>query len=328
MRRSAGLLSLLVALAACGDATADPVTTLIPETPVPTATDGCVGNGFEGGSVSLRLVEASASPSQVPVRLGVATDAVPATLLDGVHYVGCQSEWVDDLAFEAMAWTNGIGLLFIYWQEWPGDGDLGSLPLGGDIQQAGIVQVSSVDQLFDENSRTRIVHLYDGARVVTVATFSLTTLSIEKVEEIGWAVYDAIPVDPSSRAGVGVTRTLDELMVALASGQLTVEAPEGVHEMSPFTSALGVAHATQKFIVGGNTVTVFDFGGVGAADRAAAVISSDGYTIAHLPYEVSATPHYWQWDRLIVQFMGDSGPVIALFEDVIGSALVGGIPAG
>jgi len=74
----------------------------------------------------------------------------------------------------------------------------------------------------------------------------------------------------------------------------------------------------------GSPVKVFDFGGVGAADRAAAAVSSDGYTIAHVPYDVPATPLYWQWDRLIIQYMGGNEVLIARLDEVLGPKFAGG----
>ena len=259
--------------------------------------------------------------ADVPSQLGKAIESVPPVLFRSVLYLGCSSEEVDELRFERMAWTNGIGLLLVAWQEWPDDGDLVGVPLGGNTRQAGVVEVSSIDEMAFE--RTRIIHLFDGVRVVTVATFSLTTLSIEQVEEIAWAVYDAIAVDVSSRPGVGTSRSLDALVVALASDEVSVGDPEGLPEMSPFTAALGMAHATYQLTAAGNVVAVFDFGAVGAADRAAASVSRDGFTIAHLPYDVVATPRFWQWDRLIIQYMGENPVLIERLDEVAGPAFAG-----
>jgi hypothetical protein len=221
-----------------------------------------------------------------------------------------------------MAWTNGIGLLLVSWQEWPGDRAIVMAPFGGSTHQAGVVEVSAIDEM--ANERTRVVHLFDGVRVVTVATYSLTTLSIERVEEVAWAVYDAIPADASNRVGVGASRSLDEFLTALPSDQVLVGDPEGLSEMSPFTATMGMAHATYLFTAAGRPVKVFDFGGVGAADRAAAAVSSDGYTIAHVPYNVTATPLYWQWDRLIIQYMGGNEVLIARLDEVLGPKFAGG----
>ncbi len=322
MRRSAGLFVLTIVLAACGGAV-KPITSTAPVAPDSTVATGCMGGDFQAHSVLFRAAEEGEIPADVPSQLGLALEKVPPALLGGLLYAGCSAEQVDDLTHELMAWTNGIGLLLIAWQEWPGDGDLGPLPLGGEIRQAGIVQVSTVDQLVDEEARTRIIHLFDGMRVVTVASYSLTTLPTDKLEEIAWTIYDAIPVDTSNRTGIGVTRSLDELLAALASDLLTVEDPEDVPDLSPFTATLGIVNATYRFTAAGNVITVFDFGGIGAADRAAATVSSDGYTIAHTPYEVSATPRFWRWDRLIIRFMGDNDLMLARLDEVIGPAFAG-----
>jgi hypothetical protein len=237
-------------------------------------------------------------------------------------YAGCAAESVDDLIFERIVWTNGIGLMIVALQEWPGDGALVGLPFGGAAHQAGVVQVSTADEMVGE--RTRIVHLFDGVKVVTVATFSLTTLSIEQVEEIAWAVFDVMPLDPSNRTGIGASRSLDDLLVSLPTNQISFGDPEGVVDLSPFTLALGMAHAAYSVTAAGSVLTVFDFGAVGAADRAAAAISRDGYTIAHGPYEVIGTPRYWQWDRLIIQYMGSDSTLIERLDEVVGPVFAGG----
>ncbi len=319
MGLSVGLLALSLVLSGCGGAV-EPVATTISEAPSSTIASGCSGGDLQARSALLASAQAGEISVWRPTQLGKALEEVPPALLDGLLYVGCLSERIDELTFESMAWTNGIGFLLVIWQEWPGDRNLEPIPLGGAVHQAGVVQVSTVDQLVDDKTRTRIVHLFDGRRVVTAATFSLTTLSIERVEEVAWALYDAISVGFSSRDGIGVTRSFDELLAALRSVQLTIDDPVDVVEMSPFTATFGIAHATYRFVAAGKAITVFDFGGTGAADRAAATVSNDGYTIGHTPYDVVATPHYWQWDRLIVQFMGDDELVISRFDEVIGPA--------
>ncbi len=295
--------------------------TTISEAPAPTAATNCSLGDFGARSTMFESALAGGIPADVPPQLGTAIESVSPTFFGSVLYLGCSTEQVDEFTFERMAWTNGIGLLLVAWQEWPGDGDLVGVPLGGGTRQAGVVEVSSIDEMAIE--RTRIIHLFDGVRVVTVATFSLTTLSIESVEEIAWAVYDAIPVDASSRTGVGASRSLEAFVAALASDEVSVGDPEGLSEMSPFTATLGMAHATYQLTAAGNDVKVFDFGAVGAANRAAAAVSRDGYTIAHSPYEVVAAPRYWQWDRLIIQFMGENELVIERLNDVVGPAFAG-----
>ncbi len=323
MRRLVGPLTLSLVVSACGGGTGAPDTSIVmvSEGADPVAAANCVGGDFQARSALYESVKA-ATPSDVPPQLGIAIEAVPSTLLGGLIYAGCSAEQVDDLTFEQMAWTNGIGLLLVSWQEWPGDGDIIGIPFGGISHQAGVVEVSAIDEM--ANERTRVVHLFDGVRVVTVATYSLTTLSIEQAEEVAWAVYDAIPVDASNRVGVGASRSLDEFLAALPSDQVLVGDPEGLSEMSPFTATMGMAHATYLFIAAGSPVKVFDFGGVGAADRATAAVSSDGYTIAHVPYDVTATPLYWQWDRLIIQYMGGNELLIARLDEVVGPPFAGG----
>jgi hypothetical protein len=315
-------VALMVALAACGGGTEVVTTTTSPEVAGSAAHTGCVEIDTSSRAVLYQAVQDGAIPAEMPPRLKASMEAVPPDLMTSLLYAGCAAESVDDLAFEKSVWTNGIGLMVVALQEWPGDGALVGLPFGGKAHQAGVVQVSAADEMADE--RTRVVHLFDGVKVVTVATFSLTTLSIEQVEELAWAVFDVMPLDPSNRTGIGTSRSLDELLAALPTNQITVGDPEGISDLSPFTLALGMAHASYIVTSLGNVLTVFDFGAVGAADRAAAAVSSDGYTIAHGPYEVEGTPRYWQWDRLIIQYMGNDAALIERLDEVVGPVFAGG----
>lgn len=296
----------------------------VPVETAPVGGTNCAGADFRSRAATYEAARSGEIPPGRPAQLGAAIDEVPPGLFTGVVYIGCTAEEIDELTFERMVWTNGIGLLVVSWQEWPGDGTLGGLPFGGESRQAGIVQVSAMDT--DALERTRVVHLFDGVRVVTVATFSLTTMSVERVEELAWSTYDGIPLDSTSRKGVGVTRGLEDLIAELPSNQVPVGDPEGLEELSPFTEVLGIANASYQFTAGGNTVGVFDFGANGAASRAAAAIAPDGYTIDHIPYDVDGTPRFWRWDRLIVEYTGHDGVLLARLEEVIGPPFAGGVP--
>ncbi len=310
--------ALLVLVVACGGGdTTRATSSFVPVT----AASGCSGGDYRSRAALYSAAQAGEVPSGTPRRLGRAVAAVPPALFSSVLYVGCSAEEVDDLGFEQMVWSNGIGLLLISWQEWPDDGDMGVLPFGGTSRQAGVVQVAAMDETAVE--RSRVVHLFDGFRVLTVATFSLTTLSIEQAEEIGWAVYDALPVDMNETSGRGVSRTTDQFTSSLESDQITVGDPGGVDEMSPFTATLGIAHTTTRFTVAGSEIRVYDFGAIGAARRAAASVSTDGYTIAHFPFEAVASPHFWSWDRLIILYMGDDTTLIERMNEVVGPPFAG-----
>jgi hypothetical protein len=324
VRRTTLIVGMLI-LAACsgGAAGDDTPTTSTTMPPVPVATGGCTGVDTHSRPALQQAAEEGRIATGGPALLGPAMEDVPQGLLTAIVYAGCYAEEVDALSFERMVWTNGIGVLDVSWQEWPGDGVSVTVPFPGDTHQAGVVQVSASDGMHSE--RTRLVHLFDGVRVVTVATFSLTTLSIEQVEEMAWAIYDGLPFDSSRRTGIGASRTLADFLAALASPLIPLSDPVSVAELSPFTTGLALAHASYRVTAAGHTVTVYDFGAVGAADRAAAAISSDGYTIARLPYDVGATPRYWHWDRLLVQYMGDDQDLIARLDEVAGPAIAGGV---
>jgi len=322
MPRPAFFVALMVTMAACGGSPGAVATTTTPEAGTSTADTDCVEIDTSSRAVLYQAVQDGAIPAEMPEQLKKSMEAVPPDLLTSLLYVGCAAERVGDLTFERTVWTNGIGLMIVSLQEWPGDGALVGLPFGGEAHQAGVVQVSAADEMVGE--RTRVVHLFDGVKVVTVATFSLTTLSIEKVEEVAWAIFDVMPLDPSNRTGIGASRTLDDLLASLPTNQIAIGEPDDIPDLSPFTLALGMAHATYSVTALGTVLMVFDFGAVGAADRAAAAVSGDGYTIAHGPYEVEGTPRYWQWDRLIIQYMGNDSALIERLEEVVGPVFAGG----
>lgn len=327
VRRTSLIVGMFI-LVACGGAASsgDATPTTETTTPTPVATGSCTGIDTHSRPALQRAAEEGQVAPDGPTLLGGAIEDVPQGLLTAIVYAGCYAEEVDDLSFERMVWTNGIGVLDVSWQEWPGDGVSVTVPFPGDTRQAGVVQVSTSDGM--QTERTRLVHLFDGVRVVTVATFSLTTLSIEQVEEMAWAVYDGLPTDSSRRTGIGASRTLADFLLALPNPLIPVSDPVSVAELSPFTTGLAFAHASHRVTAAGHTVTVYDFGAVGAADRAAAAISSDGYTIARLPYDVVATPRYWQRDRLLIHYMGNDEDLIARLDEVAGPAIAGGEPDG
>ena len=322
MSRPALFGALMVTLVACGGSAETIATTTTPEVGRSTADTDCAEIDTSSRAVLYQAVQDGAIPAEMPPQLKKSVEAVPPDLLTSLLYAGCAAERVHDLTFERTVWTNGIGLMIVSLQEWPGDGALVGLPFGGVAHQAGVVQVSAADEMAGE--RTRVVHLFDGVKVVTVATFSLTTLSIEQVEEVAWAIFDVMPLDPSNRTGVGASRTLADFLASLPTNQISIGDPEGIPDLSPFTLATGMAHATYSLTASGSVLTVFDFGAVGAADRAAAAVSRDGYTIAHGPYEAEGTPRYWQWDRLIIQYMGNDSTLIERLDDVVGPVFAGG----
>lgn len=327
-RRSviAAFVVLAVLAPSCGGGEAADPTTQGTDAPASPVSDGCSGVDFRARVGVYADAQAGTIDPAVPANLGPAVNAVPAGLFTGVLYGGCASESANGLGYEQMMWTNGIGVLSVSWQEWPDDGPLAALPFGGQSRQAGIVQVAATD--VEGRERTRMVHLYDGMRVLTVATYSLTTLSIEQAEEIAWAVYDALPVRTSGRV-IEASRTFEELFEALPSDTLSVSGLEDVEEMSPFTAAVAIPAVTRRFLVGGSVVTAFDFGALGSADRAAGSISSDGFTIARMPYDAGVSPRYWRWDRVILQYMGTDRELLERLVVVLGQPFAGEtIPVG
>lgn len=331
MRRMSLVLVFALIASACGGGDTEPAQGVEPSSASSSAGSpagsGCAGVAMRSRLAAYEAAQSGAPPAARPPRLGRAIEGVPQGLFTGVVYTGCNAEEIDDLTFEQMAWTNGIGLLLVSWQEWSSGIESGALPLGGEMRQAGVVQEAVTDT--EAAERLRVVHLFDGVRVVTVATFSLTTLSIEQVGEMAWAVYDGIPVDMSASVDMGAFRTLDDLLAELPSDQIPVGDAEGLENVSPFTEILGMAVAGYRFTAAGNSVRVYDFGGVGAAERAAASISRDGYTIDHVPYEVDGVPRFWRFDRLLVEYTGHDAVLLARLDELMGPPFTGeGAPGG
>ncbi len=321
-RLAATCVAVLSAVAfSCGDG-APAATTTTPLATTPSQGDRCGDGDYGPRQTAYAAARAGEVPPDRPLRLGSAVAAVPESLFSGVEYIGCTTEEIAGLGFEQMGWTNGIGLLLLSWQEWPDDDDSGALPFGGSSRQAGIVQVSAMDVMATE--RTRVVHLFDGFRVITVATFSLTTLSVDQAEEIGWAVYDALPIGTATQGRGGGSRTVDDFLAALQTDQVSVGDARAIDEISPFTSILGIAHTTSQFTVSGSDIIVFDFGALGAARRAKESVSSDGFTIAHEPYEMAAPfPHFWHWDRLLILYLGEDEVLLERMNEVVGRQFAG-----
>lgn len=316
----AAAIGLVLVLTACGGSTdAAPGATTPPQSVASTTPSACSGVDFRARVARYGEAGRGEIAYLPPPTLGSAVAAVPDGLFTGVAYAGCDAEVIDGLGFEQMMWTNGIGVLSLSWQEWPDDGPLLSLPFGGESRQAGIVQVSATDT--DGRERTRIVHLFDGRRVVTAASFALTTLSVEQLEEITWAIYDALPLP--GPAAVSPQRGLEELLATIESDTISVSAVEGVSALVPFTENLAMPVATRSFIAGGATMFAYDFGAVGATDRAQAAVAADGYTIARNPYTVVATPRFWRWDRIILTYQGDDPELLARLVEVLGQPFAG-----
>jgi len=315
-----GILALSLVAGACGGSAASSPTTTTTSSTVPASPVDCAGVDLRARVGVYEVAQQGEISQGVPPMLGDAVASVPEGLFTGVLYGGCDASRVNGLGFEQMVWTNGIGVLSVALQQWPDDGPLTPLPFGGELRQAGIVEVAALDA--DAAERTRVVHLFDGMKVVTVATYSLTTLSIDRVEELAWAVYDALPVGRLAESDV-VARTFDELFAAIPDDVVSVSGLEDAPELSPFTVTMGTAVATRRFIAAGSVVTAYDFGAIGAADRAEAAIAPDGYTIARQPYDVTGTPRFWRWDRIILHYMGDDPELLTRLVEVLGQPFAG-----
>lgn len=268
---------------------------------------------------SFERAQNGAIPDDEPTYLGPASKNISEDLMIGLVYTGCTSlGGVSN--FEEMAWTNGLGLMLISWYEWPKVADPSTAPFGGEADQAGIVEVSTMET-GTQDAKMRVVRLFDGLKVVSVSTYGLTTMSIDQVQDVGWVIYDGLPIDMNGAEGSGAT--VGEVLDAVRSDAVTVSEAIGTQEVSPFTARAGAAHTSYSAVIDGTEVLLYDFGTAQVADRAVQMISTDGFSIAHQPYDWSADPHFWQLGRVILLYQGASETFIAFLVDELGSPIAG-----
>lgn len=324
MPRAAALTVMLLVASACGgDAPA--ATTAVPAEAV-TALSECPSGVLEArgtGPDYLNIVGSFAVasdgriPDGVPHHLGPASVGIPSELMVGLRYTGCTALGGVS-SFEEMAWSNGIGLMLISWFEWPRTTDPSAAPFGGEASQAGIVQVSRIET-GTEDSRMRVVRLFDGLKVLSVSTYGLTTMGIGGVEEVAWAVYDGLPIDMEGAPEIGTD--VDGVLEIPRSDERTVSEAVPLNAVSPFTARAGLVHTSYSAVVDGTDVLLYDFGVPEVAQRAAQMISVDAYSIAHQPYAWSGEPHFWRLGRVIVLYQGSSNSFREFLTEELGEPI-------
>jgi hypothetical protein len=328
MARTALLAVVLIVFTACGgdgstSITEAPSTTIA--SPAATCPSGVLAERGDGpdylnfvGSHERALQ--GGIPDGKPAILGPASEAIPTDLMVGLEYIGCSA--LDGISsFEEMAWTNGIGLLLVSWHEWPRVEDPSSAPFGGNARQAGVVQVSQLET-GSGDAKMRVVHLFDGLKVVSVSSYGLTTMGIDQVEDLGWTVYDGLPIDMEGAPEIGVT--VESVLELLRSDQRTVTNATGIPDVSPFTSRAGAAPMSYSTVVDGTELLLYDFGVPEVASRAARMISTDGYSVAHQPHDWTAQPHFWRMGRVILLYQGGSAEFVQLLTEEIADPIAGG----
>jgi hypothetical protein len=324
MVRTSLLTVLMLLFAACGGeapsatTTSSTATTMAP-VDCPSGILTARGNGADylniGGSFG--AAAEGRIPDGTPTYLGPASAGIPSDVMVGLQYTGCTSlGGVSN--FEEMAWSNGIGLMLISWFEWPRVSDPSSAPFGGEASQAGVVQVSSIET-GTEDSRMRVVRLFDGLKVLSVSTYGLTTMGIEGVEQVAWAVYDGLPIDMDGAPEIGTT--VDGVLDIPRSDQRTVSEATGVSAVSPFTARAGAVHTSYSAVIDGTDVLLYDFGVPEVAQRAAQMISIDGYSIAHQPHGWTGEPHFWRLGRVIILYQGSSEAFVEFLIEELGDPI-------
>ncbi len=116
----------------------------------------------------------------------------------------------------------------------------------------------------------------------------------------------------------GPTSDYVSLIDNLRAAGATVE-PAGEVVNQPFFSVTG-----NIITVNGGDVQVFEYADAAAADTEAALVSPDGYSVGLSMISWVATPHFYQADRLIVLYVGDSTDVINVLEAELGQQFAGG----
>lgn len=328
MPRTLLALVFAVFVAACGNS-AGPVDTTLP--PATSTTDGppscpsgeqpSQGDGPDYLSLGGSFEQARAGdiPDGRPRILGVAAEAIPEELMVGLAYTGCTS-LEDGARFEEMAWSNGLGLLLVSWHEWPKVADPSVMPFGGVAEQAGVVEVSRAEA-GSENSRLQIIRLFDGLKVVSISSYGLTTMDMERLEEVAWAVYDSLPLDRDGASAEGAT--VDDVLETLALDRVSVGEAEPSAELSAFTLNLGAAHASYTAVVNGTEISIYDFGTPVVAERALRAVSPDGFSIAHMPHDWDGDPHFWRLGPVVVLYEGADEDFLTLISSALGEAAAG-----
>ena len=86
----------------------------------------------------------------------------------------------------------------------------------------------------------------------------------------------------------------------------------------PFFSVKGLV-----ITVNGSNVQVFEYADANAADAEAALVSSDGSSIGTTMASWVAPPHFYEAEKLIVLYVGESEAIIDILESVLGPQFAG-----
>jgi len=78
-----------------------------------------------------------------------------------------------------------------------------------------------------------------------------------------------------------------------------------------------------RVLVNGNSVHVFEYATVSAADAEAARVSADGSSIGNTQVLWVSTPHFFRRDRLIVLYVGTDDRIIQMLASLLGPQFAG-----
>jgi hypothetical protein len=129
----------------------------------------------------------------VPPILGAAinqtTGAIPSRLI----FVDGQAQDVEGVVFEEMMWTDGIGYVLVFWQEWPPATDPSVMTQPG----ASLSSASGIDYVIADKDlagdRYRLVRIFDGSRVLSVESWNVEDMSVDQLKTLATAIFERLP---------------------------------------------------------------------------------------------------------------------------------------
>ena len=99
-------------------------------------------------------------------------------------------------------------------------------------------------------------------------------------------------------------------------------AVQGV-ELMPGHSFPFFAVRAFRSLADGENVYAFEYGTVSEVETAVAGISADGTEIDRTRVSWISDPHVYRSERLIVLYVGRSGPILRVLESVVGAQIAG-----
>ena len=153
----------------------------------------------------------------------------------------------------------------------------------------------------------------------TILFFSLVLLTACNSGTATALPTDVLPnntadIEPKATSASDDHSLINKLRIAGASVDSAGEIEQ------PFFSVTG-----QVIIVNGGDVQIFEYRDGSTANAEAALVSPDGSSIGTSMVSWIGTPHFYQADKIIVLYVGDSPAVLEVLETVLGPQFAGGL---